>query len=173
MSAVSSTKISLIVAMTRSGVIGRKNALPWNLPADLKRFRQLTTNHSIVMGRKTFESIGRALPNRRNIVISRNAQLKMPTGEALPAGVELVSSLDQALQECRSRGEIEVFVIGGSQIFADSLALADKLYITWIDQEFEGDVRFPDIELKNFNVVQSVSSKDPFDFSFVDYERRS
>lgn len=127
--------ISLIVAMTPQHVIGKDNAMPWHLPADLKHFKTITTGKPVIMGRKTFESIGQALPNRRNIVISRNPHAKAP-------GCEVVTSLDAALGLVFEAPEI--CIIGGGQIFREALPLADRLYVTFIDFEVEGDATFPE-----------------------------
>lgn len=158
-------KLSLIVALTRQGVIGKNNALPWSLPNDLKRFKRLTMGHPIIMGRKTFDSIGCALPGRRNLVISRNTRFKVPEG------VELLPSLDAAIQSCA--GSSEVFVIGGSQIFAEALPRAHSLYLTWIDHPFDGDVVFPNFStfLNGFQKVSEIKETEPFPYSFVDYAR--
>lgn len=126
--------ISLIVAHDKNYVIGYENGMPWHLPGDLQYFKEMTMGKPIIMGRKTFESIGRPLPGRRNIVITRNDQY---TAE----GIETVSSLDAALALVKDVPEI--MVIGGAQIFEQALSMADKLYITLIDHEFKGDTYFP------------------------------
>jgi len=131
-------RLNLIVAWARHRVIGRAGTLPWHLPEDLRRFKQTTMGHPIVMGRRTWESIGRALPGRRSIVVTRN-----PRWTA--AGCETAASLEQALAMCQ--GATEVFVIGGAQVFAQALPLAQRLFLTEIDADFEGDVRFPPIDL--------------------------
>ena len=123
--------------MARNRVIGNKGALPWHLPEDLKRFRSLTMGHPIIMGRKTHESIGRPLPGRRNIVVSHNRQLVID-------GVETAPSLQAALDMVG--GADEVFVIGGQQIYQATLPLADRIELTRIDSDFEGDVLFPEID---------------------------
>src|SRR4051794_8733480 len=130
--------LSLLVAVARNGVIGRDNSLPWHLPEDLKRFKALTLGHPVIMGRKTFESIlaslGKPLPGRENIVVTR------ARGYAAP-GCRVVHSLEDALSACA--GADEAFVIGGSEIFALALPIAQRLYVTEIEAEFEGDVAFP------------------------------
>ena len=130
-------KIVLIVAMARNRVIGNKGSLPWHLPEDLKRFRRLTMGHPIIMGRKTYDSIGRPLPGRRNIVISRNQSLaidSVETAASLQSALDMVADADQA------------FVIGGQQIYQAALPLADRIELTLIDSDFEGDVLFPEID---------------------------
>lgn len=131
-------RLALIAAVAANGVIGADNALPWRLPEDLKRFKALTLGHPVIMGRKTFESIGRPLPGRRNIVVSRNR-------EYAAAGCEVAASLEAALKSCRN-GSDEVFVIGGAQIYAEALPLAQRLYLTEIRAEFAGDARFPEYD---------------------------
>jgi dihydrofolate reductase len=130
--------ISLIVAMDKNRLIGGKNKLLWNIPGELKRFREITSGHPIIMGRKTHESIGRVLPNRTNIIITRDVNYQVD--EAL-----VVHSLKEALTKAESEpGGEEIFVIGGGQIYSEALPLVDRLYITVIDHEYEGDTYFPD-----------------------------
>ena len=127
-------RLSIVVAMDDNRLIGSKNQLPWHLPADLAYFKKLTTGKSILMGRKTYDSIGRPLPNRRNIVITRNANISIP-------GCEVVSSIDHALK--LTKEDPEVMVIGGASLCEQLLPKINRLYITKIDGEFEGDVFFP------------------------------
>ena len=127
-------RLSIVVAMDDNRLIGSKNQLPWHLPADLAYFKKLTTGKSILMGRKTYDSIGRPLPNRRNIVITRNANISIP-------GCEVVSSIDHALE--LTKEDTEVMVIGGASLCEQLLPKINRLYITKIDGEFEGDVFFP------------------------------
>jgi dihydrofolate reductase len=129
-----SPRINLIVARARNGVIGRDGALPWRLPEDLAFFKRTTMGHPIVMGRRTWESIGRPLPGRRNIVVSRRS-------DYTAAGAEVAPSLDEALRLCA--GSAELFVIGGAQLYAEALARADRLFVTEIDADFDGDTRWP------------------------------
>lgn len=140
-------RLSLVAALAHNRVIGRDNKLPWHLPEDLKHFRALTSGHPVIMGRKTFESIGRPLPGRLNIVISRNGELRIP-------GVTTVTSLDQALLECKGKpGNEEVFVIGGAQIYSEALPRADRLYLTILEQGVEGDALFPEWRESGFREV--------------------
>lgn len=153
--------------MARGGVIGRDNALPWRLPEDLRHFRALTMGHPIVMGRKTWESLGRPLPGRRNLVVSRDASLAA-------GGCEVFPTLPAALDACR--GAARVFVIGGAKLYAAALPLAAALHVTEIDAEFPGDTRFPDIDWHDWRETarQSHRSVDQgFDYHFVTRERRS
>ena len=159
--------VSFLVALTRKGVMGKDNQLPWHLPEDLKRFRALTMGKPIIMGRKTFDSIGRALPGRRNIVISRNAALTIP-------GVDVVGSSREALALCASMTPIpvEVFVIGGAQIFQDTLLDADKMYLTWVEKDVEGDVYFPQLDLKDYQETLKEPHPDgPLPYTYANYER--
>jgi dihydrofolate reductase len=130
----SAREIAIIVAVAANGVIGKDNALPWRVPADLKRFRQLTTGHTVVMGRRTWQSLARALPDRQNIVVTRN-----PAFAA--AGAEVAHSLDAAL--ALARLPAPVFVIGGASLVAEALASASTFHLTEIHADYPGDVRFP------------------------------
>jgi len=130
-------RISIIVAMAMNRVIGVNNALPWHLSADLRRFKALTMGHHIIMGRRTFESIGRILPGRTNIVLTRNKSYR-------PAGLSIARDLAEA--RALSAKDDEVFVIGGEQLFREALDVADRIYLTCIDKEFEGDSHFPEIK---------------------------
>ncbi len=156
-------KIAIIVAMTEKRVIGKENRLPWRIPEDLKRFKKLTMGHTVIMGRKTFESIGKPLPGRANVVISRNPDFQAP-------GTVIIRSLEEALDRCRN--EDEVFVIGGSSLYRAALPLADRLYVTLVHGDFEGDTYFPDFDLeKDFRITERVESHDPEDpsltYSFI------
>lgn len=139
--------LSLIVAMSRNRVIGRNNALPWRLPADLAHFRKLTMGHWLLMGRKTFESIGRPLPGRTIVVISRRPDFR-------PPGVLVAHSLQEAIS--MAEGD-EVFIAGGGEIFREALPLAGRLYLTLIESEFEGDVFFPEFEPGAWRLVSEES----------------
>ena len=133
--------VSLIVAASRNGVIGANNRLPWHLPADLKRFKQLTMNHPILMGRKTFESIGKPLPGRTNIVITRQKDFQR-------CGATIVHSLEEGFLICDRETERETFVIGGAEIFRQALPFANRIYLTRIEKDFEGDTLLFEIDPK-------------------------
>lgn len=158
-------RVSLIAAVAANGVIGDNNALPWRLPEDLRRFKALTLGHPVIMGRKTFESIGRPLPGRRNIVISRNR-------EYAAAGCEVAASLEAALEACRN-GSDEVFIIGGAQIYAEALPLAQRLYMTEVHCAFEGDAHFPAFDRREWNEIQREPciSENGMNCDFLIYER--
>lgn len=152
--------INIIVAVASNGVIGCHNRLIWHISEDLKRFKSLTTGHPVIMGRKTYESIGRPLPNRRNIVVSRNAELKIE-------GVEVVASLERAIDMCQND---DPFVIGGGEIYRAAMPLADRLYLTSVDQSPEGDTYFPKIEDVQWREV----AREKHDgYQFIDYIRQA
>ena len=158
------SKLSIIVAMSSNRVIGVNNTLPWHLSEDLKHFKFLTVGHTIIMGRKTYDSIGRALPNRRNIVISRNIEISCE-------GAEVVHSIENAFSISKNDGE--VFVIGGSNIYEQALHLVDHLYITEIKKSFLGDAFFPEIN-KSIWIETSREdhiANDGLEFSFVNYQK--
>ena len=142
--------ISLIAAVSKNGVIGNEGDLPWNLPSDLKKFKEITDNKPIIMGRKTWDSIGRPLPNRDNIVISRNVNLEINGGI-------ICSSPDEAISfakiKANERGGEEIMIIGGGYIYKEFIDVADKLYITEVDLQVKGDAYFPRIDLDLFNEV--------------------
>lgn len=161
-------KISLIAAMAKDRVIGKDNQMPWHLPADLKHFKQITLGKPVVMGRKTFESIGKPLPGRRNIVISRHPPA------ATIAGVEWAGSLQQAFELVQDVEE--AMVIGGAEIYRQCLADASRLYLTLIELETTGDTFFPDYQQSNnWRVIQQEShqpdDKNPCAYTFVTLER--
>lgn len=155
-------KISLIVALSANRVIGEGNKLPWHLPEDLKRFKRITSGHPVIMGRKTYESIGRLLPGRMNIIITRNENYRIE-------GAVVVHSLVAAYEAAGAApGGEEIFVIGGGEIFSMALPQADKLYLTWVKKRIEGDTFFPEIDVKYFG--ESFREEHP-EFTFVDLER--
>lgn len=139
-------RLSLIAAMARNRVIGLHNRLPWRLPADMKRFRELTTGHAIIMGRKTFDSLPRPLPNRTNIVVTRDREYR-------PDGATVVHSIEDAI--ARAGADREVFVIGGEQIYRQTLPIADRLYLTLVDNDFDGDAWFPAYDAHEWKEIAS------------------
>jgi dihydrofolate reductase len=161
-------RLSIIVAMDDNHLIGKDNGLPWHLPADLAFFKKVTTGHSIVMGRKTYDSIGRPLPNRRNLVITRSANVSIE-------GCEVFNSIDSALQSAKE--EEEVLVIGGANLCKQVLDQADRLYITHIEGVFEGDTYFPDYDEGDWRVISCDShtpdEKNPHHYHFKIIERKS
>ena len=165
---MNTTSISLIVARARNGVIGRNGTLPWRLPEDLAHFKRTTTGHSVIMGRRTWESIGRPLPGRRNIVVTRNSGFAAP-------GAETAADLDAALALCA--GEAEVFVIGGAQLYAEALPRAQRLVVTEIDADFEGDTYWPSLDRTHWHETArehlAPAGQRAFGMDFVTYERRT
>lgn len=157
--------IAIVVAIANNNVIGKRNALPWYLPDDLKRFKKLTTGHTVLMGRKTYESIvkrlGKPLPNRKSAVVTRNKDYKVPEG------VLLFETLDGAFAALK---DDEVYIIGGGEIYRQTFDRADTLYITHINADYDGDVFFPEIDLA---VWQKVEDEPHDGFSFATYRRIS
>lgn len=161
-------RLTVIAAVADNGVIGRGNDIPWRLPEDWRRFKRTTMGHHLVMGRRTWESIGRPLPGRTTVVVSR--------GEPeLPDEVDLAHSLDEALSLARGRGETECFVAGGAELYRRALPRADRLLLTRVHAAPEGDTRFPDWEPARWELVSrerhAADERHPFPFSFELYER--
>ena len=164
---MSATRLSLIAALAKNHVIGIENRLPWNLPEDLAHFKALTVGHPIVMGRKTFESLGRPLPGRRNIVITRNPLY--PAG-----GCEIAVSIPAAIDLCA--GDEEIFFIGGAELYKQVLPLVDRMYLTEVQIEAQGDAWFPEFDPSAFREISRETHTgekgDRLGFDFVVYERR-
>lgn len=158
--------LSNIVVVDQNGGIGKNNQLLVHFPADLKHFRNLTTGHSVIMGRKTYDSMGKALPNRRNIVITRQQGLQLPDAE-------VVHSLNAAIDLCKN--EEEVFVIGGAEIFNFSVPQSNRIYLTRIHKAFDADTFFPAIDpeiwFQNDREDHDADEKNPFQYSFITYVR--
>jgi len=161
-------KISVIAAMSQNRIIGRDGALPWHLPTDLARFKSITTGHTVIMGRKTFESVGQPLPNRRTIVITRNNDYQC-------AGVLIAHSLDEALNHAAR--EDEIFILGGEAVYRIALPRADRLYLTIIHATIEGDTHFPPFDPDQWELVEDErhepDDRHAYAFSFRRYERTS
>jgi dihydrofolate reductase len=160
-------KISLIVAMARNGVIGIDNKMPWHLSADLKRFKKITMGCPILMGRKTFESIGRPLPGRTNLIVSRNRHYHQP-------GCQVFNSVEAAIDACHQATEI--FIIGGSKLYMATLNKADFIYLTRINQNFQGDTTFPQINFQQWDEIQREDIDDdsvPFSYSFIKLQKKT
>ncbi|WP_429146258.1 type 3 dihydrofolate reductase [Aeromonas veronii] len=162
-------KISMIAAMAHDRVIGKDNQMPWHLPADLAHFKRVTLGKPVLMGRKTFESIGRPLPGRRNLVISRNPGYQVE-------GIEVVGSVEAALALLAGSSVEELMVIGGGHLYAEMLPSADCLYLTRIDLAVEGDTRFPAFDDGQWQRVDCEShpadEKNPHPYSFETWQRR-
>lgn len=161
-------KISVIAAMSQNRVIGRDGSLPWHLPTDLARFKSITTGHTVIMGRKTFESVGKPLPNRRTIIITRNNDYRC-------AGVFIAHSLDEALDHAAH--EDEIFILGGEAVYRIALPRADRLYLTIIHATIEGDTYFPNLDFDDWKLVEDerheIDERHAYAFSFRRYERAS
>jgi dihydrofolate reductase len=163
--------ISAIVAKSSNNAIGKNNQLPWRLPADLKYFKQLTLHHHILMGRKTFDSLGKPLPQRTSIVLTRAMS---SVGTQTTAEIFTVNSLEKGIEIAKQNGENELFVIGGAQIYALAMPMLNRLYITEVHTEAEGDTFFPKISMDWREISREKHLKDEknsFDYDFVVYQR--
>ena len=161
--------LKILVAFDENRVIGKNNTLIWHLPADLKRFKALTTGHVIIMGRKTFESIGKPLPNRTTIVISRQADLQIE-------GAIITHSVEEAILKAKSLTREDIFIVGGAEIYALSLPLADQILVTQLHDIFEGDAYFPEIPLDSWEVIERergvTDEKNAYQYSYLTYSRK-
>ena len=160
--------LSIIVAVAKNNVIGKDNQLIWHLPEDLKRFKRLTTNHTIIMGRKTFESLGRVLPNRKHVILCNDAKINMDN-----ENVEILDDISKIKKYIDS--DEENFVIGGATIYKLLMPYTNKMYVTHINQDFEGDAYFPEISENDWKVIEKEKGlkdeKNPFDYEYITYER--
>lgn len=159
--------ICYIVAMDRNRVIGKDNNMPWHLPADLAHFKKVTTGHTVVMGRKTYESIGRPLPNRKNVILTTNTSYEAP-------GCTIVHTKEEIDRLCKK--EQKCFIIGGSELYHLFLSEADRLYVTVIDEAFVGDTYFPEIDHAKWKMISSetgmVDEKNKYPHEYRIYERK-
>ena len=164
-------RVSIIVAAAENGVIGRDNRLPWHLPADLRRFKALTMGHYLVMGRKTWDSVGKPLPGRPIVVISRRTL-------ALPEGVQAARTVADAIALARGAGETEAFLAGGGEIYRLALGedAVDRVYLTRVHHAFEGDAFFPELDAARWRLIErqdcAADEKNPYPFSYLTYDRR-
>lgn len=158
--------VSIIVAIAENNAIGKNNQLLWHLPADLKHFKQITSGRSIIMGRKTYDSVGRPLPNRRNIIVTRQ-DIQIP-------GCEVVKSIDEGLALCKD--EDEVFIGGGAEIYKQAMDKTDIIYLTIVHKSFDADTFFPEIEHSKWKETAhedyQPDEKNPLPYSFITLERR-
>ncbi len=163
-------RLSLIAAVADNGVIGRAGRLPWHLPADLERFRRLTAGHWLLMGRRTYESIGRPLPERVLVVLTRRPF-------AAPGGVRCAKSLEQALELLEASGDAEPFVAGGAEVYGETLPRASRLYLTRVRAAVEGDTYFPELDWDAWRLVSEqahpADARHAYPMSFRVYERRA
>ncbi|WP_041739757.1 dihydrofolate reductase [Echinicola vietnamensis] len=161
--------LSIIVAKANNNVIGKDNQLIWRLSADLRHFKQQTTGHYIIMGRKTYESMGKPLPNRTSVVITRNKQYEVPEGH------HVVHSLEKAIAIAKEGGDDKAFIIGGAEIYKQALPLVDEMIITVVDCAPEGDAYFPEFSLENWTKTaeefHKKDEKNQFDYTFVTYQK--
>jgi len=162
--------LSIIVAVAENNVIGKDNKLIWHLPEDLKRFKRLTTGHTIIMGRKTFESLGRILPNRKHVILCNDMEMNIDN-----ENVEVLEDISMLKEYIES--EEEHFIIGGATIYKLLMPYAKKLYLTLIHEEFEGDVYFPEIEEKDWKIIDREeglrNEENPFDYEYITFERKN
>ncbi|WP_163537612.1 dihydrofolate reductase [Gracilibacillus sp. YIM 98692] len=160
--------ISLLFAMGKNRVIGKNNTLPWYLPDDLKFFKQLTTSKTIVMGRKTFDSMNGPLPNRKNVVLTKN---KSFTAD----GCTVIDEIEDIKQLEKESSEEEIFVIGGEEIFKQTLHIADRIYMTYIDESFDGDTFFPNFDEAQWQISKKTKGpkdeKNKYDYYYIQYDR--
>lgn len=159
--------VSAIAAMAANRVIGRSGGLPWQLPEDMKFFRETTKGHIMIMGRKTFESFGRPLPGRLHVVVSRQSDYR-------PPGAHVFQSLASALEFCKTQTKQwgdEVFVVGGGEIYKQALPFTDRIYLTEIRQEFAGDAKFPEFDKSVFREVSRNPGSEAIPYDFVTYQR--
>jgi len=162
-----SARVSIIAAMAQNRTIGINNTLPWRLPGELKYFKAVTMGHHILMGRKTYESIGKPLPGRTTVIITRNKDFTAP-------GCITANSIDAAIQA--SAGDDEIFFVGGAELYSQALAFADRLYLTEIQKDFEGDAHFPSFDYNQWQEIQrekhKVDEPDGLEYHFVVYDKK-
>lgn len=161
------SRLSLIVAMAKNRTIGINNTLPWRCPEDLKHFKALTLGHHMIMGRKTFDSIGKALPGRTTVIVTRNKNLSIE-------GCLIAHSLQEAINACA--GDEEMFIVGGAELYAQSLNIADTLYVTEIQQAVHGDAHFPEFDQSEWQAtsreIRAQELPQPLEYHFVTYRRK-
>ena len=167
---MSRMRISIIAAVAENGVIGRGGQLPWHLSADLQRFKRLTMGHTIIMGRRTWESIGRALPGRRTVVVTRQPNYRIDD-----VGVAVAASLDEALKIAEAGDDTEAFIVGGAELYREALPRADRLYLTRVRAQVEGDtyfLKFDDAEWRQVSSEHHADdTKNEYPFNFELYQR--
>lgn len=161
--------ISIIVAIAKNRVIGNKNALPWKLPADMEHFRQLTAGKPIIMGQKTFESIGKALPGRTNIVLTLDKSFEAPN-------CLVANSIEEAIEIARKEDRGEVMIAGGVSVYKQFLLLVDRMYLTLIEGDFEGDAFFPEFDWNDWQEIERIENEpdkeNPYKYTFLTLERK-
>lgn len=159
--------LTLIAAMSKNGIIGNDNKLIWHLPKDLKRFKALTSGHHIIMGRKTYESVGKPLPNRTNIIVTRQSDYHAP-------GCIIVHTVEDAIN--KASGDERPYIVGGAEIYAQSLRYARTIELTVVDHDFEGDTRFPEFDQEKWEETSRESheadEKNPYKMDFIQYQKK-
>jgi len=160
--------LSHIVAAAENGVIGREGGLPWHIPEDLQFFKEKTLGHAVIMGRKTYESIGKPLPKRLNVIVTRQLNYS-------PKGTVVFRSLQEAIVYCQKEaatwGE-EIFIAGGGEIFKQSIEMVDKIYLTQIHQEIPGDTYYPQLQIDQFEEIERKEKQEPIPFSFLTLKKK-
>ncbi len=172
---MSKVRVAHIVAAAANGVIGRAGDLPWHIPEDMKWFRDRTRGRALIMGRKTFEAVEHPLPKRLNVVITRQKNYKPKDSGNADTPVHVVATLDEAMKyclACADKYENEIFIIGGGEIYHQSVPLVDTIYLTRIHQNYEGDATYPDPDPKLFELVEKSDRTSPVSFSFETWARR-
>ncbi len=163
--------LSHIVAVSANDVIGANNDLPWDIPEDLKFFRDKTKGRALIMGRKTFESVGHPLPHRLNVVVTRQADYD-PKAESVIVRPDLQSAIEYCATQTSKFGE-EIFIIGGGEIFKESMDLVNVIYLTRIHQDFAGDILYPKVDPSKFALIEQRDRQEPVPFSFLTYARKT
>ena len=161
-----STRLSIIIAVSQNNVIGKDNHLPWHIPEDFAWFQRHTMGHPVLMGRKTHESIGRLLPGRKNVIITRNREYKVP-------GAYIYHTLHDAFNALKAEAHDEIFIIGGHQVYRDTIELVDRIYLTRVLLDYDGDVYMPVIPETAFSVVFEETHNGKIPFTFMIYDRKT
>jgi len=164
-------KISLIAVLSENRVIGNKGKIPWHISEDLKRFKKLTQGHAVIMGRKTYESIGKPLPNRINIIVTRDRNYFVSINRLINTEIAVCNSLKEAIKIAESKNKGEIFIIGGGQIFKKAIKFVDKLYLTVVKGKFLGDAFFPNYSKYKKIVSKKEGRGDNYHYTFIDIEK--
>lgn len=167
--------IAHIVAAAANGVIGRKGELPWNIPEDMRWFRDRTKGHALIMGRKTFEAVEHPLPNRLNVIVTRQKNYIPKSSKSINSPVHVVSTIEEGIEYCKkflAQYGNEIFIIGGGEIYHQSVKYVDTIFLTRIHKAYEGDASYPDPDLNEFKLVESLDRTDPEPFSIMTFKRK-
>lgn len=166
--------IAHIVAAAKNGVIGRSGELPWSIPEDMKWFRERTKGHALIMGRKTFDSVEHPLPNRLNVIITRQKSYTPKAKSTEKTPIHVVTTIEEAVAYCKQEAHKfgnEIFIIGGGEIYHQSVPFVDTIYLTRIHRDYAGDATYPDPDPKQFKLVEQIDRSEPEPFSFLTYKR--